>query len=127
MTIRNEQLERMQDAMASEYHRRLMKFFQEQFPELVQPLADTELRERIAHAVSKARSWGLNSGEAIAQCVAIALAAGLLFFENPSVRTFMASSHSDQEIKLRRLLQLVASNLNSGRAADITPISGLIR
>jgi hypothetical protein len=111
MLIRNSQVKAMHDAMADEYLRRLMKFYHSRVPQLVSRFSDVELHGRISTAVSKARSLGLISADSIVQYVGLALAAGPEFNDNPKVQQLMTMPGSPPELKLRRLLQLVGSNL----------------
>jgi hypothetical protein len=115
MLIRKGQIKAMDDAMALEYCRRLMSFYRRRAPQLVSRFDDNQLQQRISAAVSKARSWELTSGESIAQYVALALTAGPKFDEAPKVRTFMGPSGSAPDLKMRRLLQLVAMKLSGSR------------
>ena len=117
MIIRKEQIEAIDAAMQESYIRRLMKFFRTQTPEYMKRFSDGQLKEKIGESIPKARALGLNSGQAIMQYTALALAAGPRFHELPQVQALMTMPGYTPELKLRRLLQLVQRKVAAAAGA----------
>jgi len=115
MIIRQKQLEAIDHAMFLDYQRRLIAFYRDRAPRFISRFSDAQLEQTIERAIPRARAFGLHSAEGIMLYAALALAAGSSFDEDSSVREFMTLRGSPPEAKLKRLLQLVLSNLNEFR------------
>ena len=118
LSIRDEQLEQMNQLRAATYHRQLLRFYRSNTPELVVRFNDQELGHRIAEATKRARTWRIESSEGILQFVGLALAAGRAFDEDPKVHDFLALPGHTTEEKIRRLIDLVVMNLRNPQSAS---------
>jgi hypothetical protein len=112
MIIRRKQIEELESAILPEYRDRLIAFYRDRAPWFIGRFSDAQLEQRVAHAISRARAFGLSSAEGTMQYVGLALAAGPNFDEDPRVDKFMTRPGSPPEVKLQRLLQLVVRDLH---------------
>lgn len=109
--LKPEQVQAMNQLREAEYHRRLLRYFRANAPELVQRLSDDELESRIAKSVSSAQGYSISSDEGILSYVALSLAAGPTFDEDMEVSRFMLLPDHDPESKLDWLMKRIGSNL----------------
>jgi hypothetical protein len=111
LTIRQEQVASLDDAMERRYCEELRTLLRTKFPQLVGRLEGAVLLDRIAVSVQQARSYGVRSGEGILAYVGLSLAAGPSFDTNPKVRDFLALSCDDSESKVHWLFKRVVDTL----------------
>jgi hypothetical protein len=108
LTIRREQLDLIRDERRTDYHRRLVKYFRRNTPELVADLDDSQLEQHIAADVEKARGYGAHSGIAILKFVTMSLVAGPHFDSDPEINSYLTDPRYDSEQKIEKLAQSLA-------------------
>ncbi len=113
LTIREEQVARMDQLMREAYYDRLCQYFRKNLPDFVARFDDKQLRKRVAEAVPVARSYGICSGAGVAKYVGLSLAAGPEFHQLPRVRQFLSLPGHDPEKLVQRLLEQVTKDLQS--------------
>jgi|SRR3974390_1431774 len=110
--IRQEQRTSINELRVEEYVRKLCTFYRSEVPGLVHRYDDEQLLLLISIMVRKAGAWGLRSRDGFVQFVALGLAAGSSFDEDPRVRDFLCLPRYSIEQKVQRLLELVGNKLN---------------
>jgi hypothetical protein len=105
LTIRQEQLNELQLAQRTRFHRELMALFRKEIPNEVARYDDAALLEQIAIGHEKACGYKIESERGVARFVGLRLITAPPFDEHPGARTYLERNDIDGTQKMDLIFQ----------------------
>ncbi len=117
LTIRNEQMQILENEVRLQFHQRLLALLRDNLPQRTKQYDDSEMLRRIAAADKKAGSYGITSERGIAKFVALSFLAGPNFDEGPKARRFLTYPRVEPHHKIDTLFDYLVERSQQAEGA----------
>jgi hypothetical protein len=102
--LRRTQLDSLNSAAATSFHRRLAAYLRRELHEATASLTDEDLLEHIRHSEERANRYGIVSEAGVSQYVCLTFVSDQPFDELPPVKEYLEQPGVDPETKLQALI-----------------------
>lgn len=119
LTIRKEQLIKLDQKTTQAFHKRLLLFLRKEIPEATATMDDIALMEHIVESERKASKYKIESEAGISQFVCLTFVAGLEFDGIPEVHEFLTMEGFNPEEMLDELVNYLSALEENANAQPI--------